>query len=149
MTAPQYPSLDLIRTELDLRLADQARKAATFDTRAGVVLGFGGVLIGLVGEDPTIFQLLGQIVAALAAGVAGVSMRYRVSGSMNIRAVRDRYLNQEPEVTRLRLLDTRIVLLEQDEVRFESKVRVMAWAVRLLAFAVLLMLVGSIVSFVR
>lgn len=150
MTDPlRYPSLDVVRGELDARIAEQARGAAAFDTRAGLILGFAGVLIGLAPEDPRLCQLLAQIVAAAAAGVAVLALTFRVAGSIEPRAIRERYLLDDVETTRLRVLDTRIVLFERDEKRFESKVKRLRWAVWLLAIAVAMMLAGSILEYVQ
>lgn len=149
MSTPLYPSLDVIRAELDKRRQEQSQKAASFDTRAGLVLGFGGVLIGLAPAQTTALHLSGQVAAALAAAVAGWSLTFRVTGSVGPRALRDNYLTKAPEETQLRLLDTRSWLFELDEKRFEAKVERMKWAVWLLALAVALMLAGSIVAYTR
>lgn len=68
---PVLPSLDVIRAELDLRLAEQERRGTAFDGRATLVVGSGAALIGLVPDDPMLLQLLAQLVAAaaIAAGV--------------------------------------------------------------------------------
>lgn len=148
--APQsFPSLDVIRAELDLRLAEQERRGTAFDTRAGLILAFGGVLIGLSAQHPSALQLLGQVAAAAAAGVAGWSLWPRVSGAVGPRALRNRYLTTPPEATKLALLDTRIFLYEQDEQRLESKVTRLRYAVWILSSSVLFMLAASIVEYVR
>jgi hypothetical protein len=147
--SPEPPSLDVIRAELDERLADQDRKGTAFDGRAGLILGFGGVLIGLAPDDPSLLQLFGQIAAALAAGAAGWALWFRVSSALAVRPLRERYLMHEPKHTKLRVLDTRIMLYEQDEERLESKVRRLKLAVGLLAVAVVLMLAGSIVNYAQ
>jgi len=146
---PVMPSLDVIRAELDIRLGEQERRGSAFDSRAGLVLGFGGVLIGLSPDHPELLQLLGQGMAAVAAAVAGWSLWPRVSGAVGPRALRERYLMQEPELTKLRLLDTRIHLYEEDEHRLEAKVRRLTLAVSVLGFSVLLMLGGSIVEYIQ
>ena len=50
-------SLDVVRSELDSLLEQQERRGVSFDNRAGMVLGFGGVLISLSGTQPTALQL--------------------------------------------------------------------------------------------
>lgn len=150
MTEPRrYPSLDVVRGELDARIAEQARGSAAFDARAGLVLGFAGVLIGLAPDDPQLSYLLAQIIAAVAAGVAGYSLTFRVAGAIEPRAIRELYLLHDLEATRLRVLDTRIVLFERDEERFARKVTCLRWAFGLLAISVALMLAGSIFDYIH
>ena len=146
---PAYPSLDVIRTELDIRLTEQERRGGAFDNRAGLVLAFGGVLIGLSPESPTVWHILGQVAAAIAAAIAGSALWPRVSGSVGPRQLRANYLMHDPEHTKLRLLDTRIWLYERDEERLETKVARLKIAVLVLASSVPLMLMGSIVEYAR
>ena len=115
----------------------------------GLILGFGGVLIGLAPDNPTFFQLLGQVVAAVAAAVAGSALWPRVASAVGPRALRDRYLSTDATTTKLRLLDKRIWLFEQDEKRLEDKVARLKAAVWVLGGAVLMMLVGGIVDYVE
>lgn len=121
MNAPELPSLDAVRAELDALLAEQERRGAAFDSRAGLILGFGAVLISLSPNDPTLLLLIGQALAAIAAGLAVWSLRPRVAGAISPRQLRDRYLTRELDETKLAVLDTRIDLYERDEARLETK----------------------------
>ncbi|PRY50793.1 hypothetical protein BCF74_13815 [Knoellia remsis] len=141
-----FPSLDIVRAEFDVRLEEQTRLASAFDTRAGVVVGFSGVLIGLSASTQSWFHFAAQVLAAVAAGVALWAIWFRVAGSVDPRALRNAYLNSAPEVTKLRVLDTKIWLFEQDEVRFRAKVRRLTFSLWLLGGAVLLLLLGSTVE---
>lgn len=143
----QYPSLDLVRSELDLKVAEQDRRGASFDTKAGLLLGLGGILIGLSPEHLDLLRLLGQVAAGAGAAVAVWAMLPRVSGGLSPRQVRDKYLMTDLEITKLKLLDTRIWLYEQDEQRLARKAQRLRVAVVVLAIAVALMLIGSILSY--
>lgn len=143
----QMPSLGIIRDELNLRLSEQEHRATAFDGRAGLMLGFAGILVGLAADSPNIWQLIAQIIAVAAAGFAGWALWFRVSGAVGVRQLRERYLMEDAEYTRLKLLDTRIWLYEQDEKRLESKVFRMKWAVAFLGLSVIFMVVGSIVEY--
>lgn len=139
-----YPSLDDLRQELDIKVAEQERRGASFDTKAGLLLGLGGILIGLSPDGNNLARLIGCVAAALAAGAAIWAMFPRVSAGLAPRAMRNKYLANDPETTRLKLLDTRIWLYEQDEERLHQKMQRMVAAVILLAIAVGLMLLGAI-----
>jgi hypothetical protein len=146
---PELPSLDVIRAELDLRLAEQERRGAAFDGRATLVVGSGGALIGLVPDDPTLLQLLAQLVSAAAIAAGVWALMPRVAAGIGPQQLRDRYLTRQPEETKLSLLDTRIYLYERDETRLHTKVVRFKWGIGLLGVAVLLLLVGSIVNYAR
>lgn len=64
-----------------------------------------------------------------------------------MRQLRDRYLTEDADYTRLLLLDTRIWIYERDEHRLESKIHRMKWAVAILSVSVIFMLLGSIVEY--
>lgn len=144
---PRYPSLGVVRAELDARLHDQERNAAAFDTRAGIILALGGVLIGLAPTEMTGWHLVGKIAAAVAAGLAAWSMRLMVGADIDPLQLRNRALMMDPQDAKLEVLDTRIYLFGLDEERFRSKVKKMKWAVYAIAVAVALMLIGSIVTY--
>jgi hypothetical protein len=131
-----------------MKVAEQESRAASFDTKAGLLLGLGGILIGLSPHHLELFRLLGRLAAAVGAGAAVWSMLPRISAGVVPRELRNKYLSAEPDFTKLRLLDTRILLYERDEKRLTSKVHRMRVAVLFLALAVALLLVGSIVDYV-
>jgi hypothetical protein len=149
-SAGKHPSLDVIRDEFDIRQGEQDQRSSAFDSRAQLVLAFGGVLVGLSSPPQNVVLLLGQVVAFVAAALAGTALWPRVAGALSPRMVRDRYLNHEPEATKLALLDTRIWLFEQNDHRLELKLSRLRLSVYFLTLAVLPMLVGSSLNlFVR
>ncbi|MGH3383834.1 MAG: hypothetical protein ACRDO1_04590 [Nocardioidaceae bacterium] len=141
-----YPSLEVISRELELQRAEQERRSTGFDTKAGLLLGFGGVLVGLSPETPNVLQIGGQVFAVAAAIAAVWAIFPRVSGAVSPRGLREGYLTTPTETTQLRLLDTRIVLYEQDNDRMAEKVFRLRVALCLLLVAVLLLLIGSMVE---
>lgn len=144
---PNLPSLDAVRAELDGLLAEQERRAVAFDNRAGLILGFGGALIGLTAADPSVMRLCAQIAAAAAAGLAGWSLWPRVSATIDPLDLRNRYLTTELKQTKLTILDTRIRIYKLDEERLEDKVARLRWAACLLASSVLFLLIGAILDY--
>lgn len=139
-------SFTAIRDEVDRLIAEQGKRADNFDTKAGLLLGFCGVIVGFSPGDGGVLSVLAKVVAALAAGASVGALMPRVSGSVAPRYLREHYLHREGGHTRLRLLDTKILLYESDESRLSSKVSRLRAAVSLLVVAVLLLLIGSFVS---
>jgi hypothetical protein len=140
-------SLDVIRAEFDQRRAEQERRGDAFDTRAGLVIGFVGVLIGLSVDDPSLLQIIAQFLAVGAALAAGRSLVPRLGSGIGPRALYSKYATRQPAETRKALLETRIWLYEQDEKRLVWKVSRLKWAAVLLVGSVVLMLFSSIVEY--
>lgn len=143
----EYASLEVIRAELDLRLTEQDRRGAAFDNRAGIVVGFSGALIGLSAPASNWVNLAAMSVAVVAAFAAARSMWPRLGGAIDPRIMRNTYLTTEPRETRLRLLDTRILLFEQDQARLELKGKWVKWSAQVLAVAILVAGAGAMVDF--
>jgi hypothetical protein len=114
---PALPSLSVLNEEAGAEIAAQERRADALDSKAGVVLGFAGVLVGL-----SIDKLDGGW-GHVATGVAGVAALVaaavvpRSYPTLALRHLRERYLMAEEEFTRRRLLDTRIAMYERSQQR--------------------------------
>jgi uncharacterized membrane protein len=108
---PALPSLELLAGTVEAELAAQERPGDALDSKAGVLLGFAGVLVGL-----TVTRLEGDLAtvgaacAGVAAVLAGVAFVPRSFPTLKLRPLRRRYRTADEEFTRLRLLDTRIAM---------------------------------------
>ena len=108
---PSLPSLDLLDSESIRQLEVQERRSDSLDSKAGVVLGFAGVLVPLsIATLHSNVAHLGTGFAALAALLASVGFFPRNSPALNLRHLRDTYLTAEDGFTRLRVLDTCIAM---------------------------------------
>ena len=104
-----WPSLSILAEEARAEIAAQERRAEALDSKAGVLLGFAGVLVGLTVDK--LHGVLGHIataVAGVAAVLAAAAVVPRSYPTLSLRRLRERYLMAEEEFTRQRLLDTRI-----------------------------------------
>lgn len=145
---PAYPSLDIVRSELDSEAGSLDRRASGIDTKAGQLLGFAGVLVGLVvnkGASSWI-QAAGLILAVLAGLVAILVFVPRAGSAVNPQALREAYLTTPAETTQLVVLDTRIVLHQQDEQDLRKKRNRLFVAVGMLFLAIALVAAGPIMS---
>ena len=142
----ELASLAAVRGELDRVEESTERRTASVDTKSGLLLGVSGVLVGLGQENPGAWELISHVVAVAAGGLAVWAFWPRVGGSLNSRRLRDKYLTQPEPVTQLVVLDSRIVLLEDDERQLHAKLRRLKAALFTLAVAVTLLVIGSIVK---
>ena len=147
--ADPYPSLDVVRSEVDLRLREQERHGTAFDTRAGLILGFAGVLIGLARTDPSAIDMAASVTAAAAGLLAGSSLTVRQGMSLDVRALRDGHLRRDATATKLHALDAWLWISTRDEHRLLRKARLLVLAGQLLAVSASLTMGGTIVEFVR
>src|ERR1700747_1870344 len=115
---PSLPSLSILGELADTERAAMSAHAESLDTKAGGVLGFAGVLVGLgASAQPVLLKSaisqagLGlTVAAALLAAWAFLPRNFPV---LELRRLRDKYLVASEEHTRLRLLDTQIEMTRQ------------------------------------
>ena len=141
------PSLSLLNEAATDELGAQERRADALDAKAGVLLGFAGVLVGLSVDK--LQGVLGQVatgVAVLAGLLAAAAFIPRAYPTLALRHLRDRYLTSEEDFTRLRLLDTRIAMYNSTQSRLNRKAQLVKASTVGLSLAVLLTLVASIVQ---
>jgi hypothetical protein len=138
------PSLSILGEEITAALAAQERHGDALDSKAGILLGFAGVLVGL-----SVANLRGNVAhagaasAAAAALCAGAAFVPRTFPALAPLRLRNSYLTAQEEFTRLRLLDTRIVLYQETESVLRKKAALVTAAAVLLGIGVILMVIGS------
>jgi hypothetical protein len=136
---PGLPSLDLLSDEVAAELAAQERRSDALDSKAGVLLGFAGVLVGLtVASLHGAWATIGAGFAAAAAVCAGVAVVPRPYPTLEVRRLRETYLTAEEDFTRRRLLDTRIVMYEETQTLLKIKAWLVTAASGTLGIAVVL-----------
>jgi hypothetical protein len=144
--APLRPLSLLNEVAID-ELGAQERRADALDSKAGVLLGFAGVLVGL-----SVDKLQGGLgyvatgAAAMAGLLASAAFIPRSYPTLALRRLRDSYLTAQEEFTRLRLLDTRIGMYQRNQPRLAWKAQLVRASTVVLGAAVLLTVVASIVQ---
>jgi hypothetical protein len=136
---------EYVRRELDA----EERRADAVDGKAGLVLGFSGVLVSVgTAYVWAPLALAARIVAGLAGLVAVLAFRPRTFPFVDLRALRGR-LAEEPDTTRLLVVDLFVAAHGAIRARFDAKVARLRLAVGLLTLAVALTLLGSTVEVLR
>jgi len=144
---PNMPSLGLLSKEASAELAAHERRYDALDTKAGVLLGFSGVIVALTaGNLHGVLANVGTALAGLAAIFAGGGFIPRRFPTIALLPLRDRYLTAEEEFTQLRLLDTRIAMYRQIQRGLKWKALMVTAAAITLGLAVVLTVVASTVS---
>ncbi len=140
MTRP-LGSLDVIARELEGQRALQMHHFESLDSKAGVVLGFSGLIVA-IGPAVSGVATAGRILAVASAILSLMTFMPRGYPVLDMRKLRDRYLVADPEFTRLHVLDTHIEMEERSSRLLQSKAFRLKLAVGLLAAAVLLIASG-------
>ena len=144
---PALPSLTLLSDEVVREIEVQERRTDALDSKAGVVLGFAGVLVPL-----SLANLHGNLAhvgagfAGLAALLASVGFVPRSTPALALPQLRASYLTADEEFTKLRLLDTRIAMHEQAAKSLKTKANLIIGAVATLAVAVILTVIAGIIG---
>ena len=130
-------SLDLL---LEINQSERHAQLSHFDsldTKAGLVLGFAGVLIALGNETGSLIGIASIIAAAFAAGAAVASFWPRKFPSIDPTRLGD-YAVSELAFTQLTVLDTLEVMLVETQSLLEVKSRRLKWALASLSLGALL-----------
>ena len=147
----ELPSLVIVLAQVAAERETMNAHAESLDGKAGVVLGFAGVLVGLGAtaqvavSGGVIFQigLAVAVVAAVLAAWAFLPRRYPV---LEVERLRQANLTASEAETRLELLDTQIEMVKEAS----TLVRQKGWRVRAgvgcLAIAAALVVAGTLTA---
>ncbi|WP_331742901.1 hypothetical protein OG239_42695 (plasmid) [Streptomyces sp. NBC_00868] len=144
---PLYPSLVLITEEFERDVKMVEDRAAQFDTRGGVLIGFAGVLVGLIARTEQALALLQQWALGLAAGAAaaaaaGALWRQPTSTHLDPEHLRG-YMATEEESARRTILDTQIPLYRLDQKRLKARMILIGLASALLMASLILLCLNA------
>lgn len=131
----RLPSLALVADEVEAQLQEQLRHFEGLDSKAGIVLGFAGVLVALAEKIEGTWRIFGFCAAVLAALFSVLAFLPRHFPVLSVNELREHYLTAEPVFTTLHLLDTRAEMWRQGAEVLRSKALRLQFALLSLAFA--------------
>ena len=144
-TANRLPSLDLL---LDLVRDERTKQIAHFDAldnKAGVTLGFAGLLITLAPEVPLPLLVPGLAFAVASAAFALAAFWPRAHASLLPTPMR-KYLTADDRFTRLRVFDTLEVVVNNTSDDLTTKARRLKRAMIALTIGALSFAVGILIE---
>lgn len=128
---PPLPSLDILLAQVATERNAMNSHGESLDNKAGVVLGFAGVLVGLGGVASAAvstappFQV-GLVIAVVSAILAAWAFLPRGYPVLEVERLRQSNLTAPLEETRLELLDTQIVMIRETAALLQQK----GWRIR-------------------
>jgi hypothetical protein len=147
----ELPSLSLIVEQVAAERETINSHAESLDTKAGVVLGFAGVLVGLgataqtIVSDRVVFEI-GLGVAVLSAALAAWAFLPRRYPVLQVFQLRQSYLTAPAEETQLHLLDTQIEMVKEAAELVKRKGRRVTFSVGCLAISAGLVVAGTLIA---
>ncbi len=141
----RLPSLELL---FELNQAERHSQLVHFDgldSKAGIVLGFAGVLIAL-SNDATGAWRAAALAMSLAAAAAAVAAFWPRSYPVLLPTELRTYITSEEAFTRLRILDTTEVMLNETRLVLETKARRLKMALISLAVAATLHAISVVLA---
>jgi hypothetical protein len=149
LDTPALPSLKVLLDQVAAERETMNAHAESLDTKAGVILGFAGVLVGLgataqaaISSD-AVFQS-GLAVAVAAAGLAAWSVLPRPYPVMQVLPARQKLLGARESETQLQLLDLQIKMVMEVAEQVKKKGARVRWSVTCLAIATALIVIGTL-----
>lgn len=129
-------TVSMLTTEARLEREAQLRHFESQDAKAGIVLGFSGVLSALGPSTLTLLGISGRSAALMAALVALFAFLPRSFPALDLQVIRGDYGNSESTFLELHLLDTRVEMLGRASSMIERRTRRLRLAVLLLVAAI-------------
>ena len=148
---PPLPSLSILLNEVASKREAMKDHAESLDTKAGVILGFTGLLVGLgaTTAQSAIFKNLvfqvGLGFAVAAAAFAASAFVPRSYPTLQMHQLRSYLTADEPE-TQLTLLDTQIEMVGKIANLLKRKGRRVALSIGCLAIAAALIVAGTLIE---
>lgn len=145
------PSLRILLEQVASERQTMNSHAESLDTKAGVTLGFAGILVGLGATAQAAISAncvfrSGLVVAIVAAGFAAWAILPRSYPVIQVHPARQKLLTSAESATQLQLLDVQIKMVMEAAEQVKSKGQRVRWSVICLAVAVALVVVGTLVA---
>lgn len=137
-------SLGVLAEEVRTEREFQLRHFDAVDAKAGIILGFAGAVVAFAPGGHLVIQLA-WYVAAVSALLALWTFWPRRFWTTELGHLRDLYLAADEPFTRLRLLDTQILMVEASSRDLNRKAWRLKLAMTVLAIAALLTATGTAV----
>lgn len=140
-TEPQWKSLESVRREVDIEQQRQDAIVESLDTRAGIMLGFAGVIVAVGGAQGTL-GLYGAALAGVSAVLSAVAMVPRTHSVMDTQKYAQLYLYEEPGDPDREALKRRLKNLKDNDDARRWKVLTLKPAIVTLIASVVLTAIG-------
>jgi hypothetical protein len=137
-------STELIGEKVAEARATLVRHSEAVAAKAGVLLGFAGAFVLLALSSFSWWSLPGVGAATASAFACLAIFRPDFTPVLELRALRDRYARAEAAFTRRHVIDTEILMIEQQSVVVNSNNRWLRRAIGFQVLAIVLVILGTL-----
>jgi len=134
--------LDAVAEEAVRARAEQQTHFDSLDAKAGVAVGFAGVLVAVAPDVGNLSQDLGRLLAVIAAVLGLLAAWPRLQPIPEMKLVRAKFLTSEATFTKVSLLDLRVAMIERASRVLAIKARLLQGASAALTSSILLIGIG-------
>ena len=153
MNEDTYPpkTLELIYNEVKDRLNIQFQSLDGLNTKASIIIGFVGVIIGIslnLYSDENLHLFIGSMLLFLGAAFLSFSA-YKVEGyrrDPEPRKLTEKYLREDDKKVKKQLIDNFIQSFEDNKSRIEKKVKYINYSLILLFIGLIVLILSVIVG---
>lgn len=135
-------SYGLVAAEVNREYADRAADLRGLDSKGGGVLAFAGALAAFAPAQTLLLVRMGRVAAIAAAVLAVCSLVPRDYPALSPLELR-RYLREDADTSRIRILDTKIEAAIQAASVIRSKSKWLKRAILLISLAMVLVAAGA------
>jgi hypothetical protein len=130
-------SIEIPSAEAQDQLAAERSHFEALDTKAGVLLGFSGLLAALTPENPSWWAAGARLTGIASAALALAVFVPRDYPLVDIRRFRNTHVAADPALTRLILLDNHLLALDRAEALSDQKSRRLRASIAMLFIAIM------------
>jgi len=142
----KYPGLVPLAGAVERTADSQERRVASLDQRAGVLLGFAGILVGLILRDPSGLNWLSFVAAGVATAgalAAGFSILPRKFKTLDPRELLESWAALPADEASFKILSTMAENYEENEPGARKKARRVGLAGGLVVLSVVLIVIAQ------
>lgn len=141
-------AIEMVHASIERTLDSQERRVTSIDQRGGVLLGFAGILVGIVLRNPAgigVWEVVGAGLAGAAAIMAAFVIAPNTASGLNPEVVLEEYSTVDETTARFEIASTLVSIYQATEKRLRSKLTRLRITTALLAGSVLVLLVTAII----
>ncbi|WP_328814189.1 hypothetical protein [Rhodococcus sp. NBC_00297] len=143
------PAIEMVHATIERTLDSQERRVTSIDQRGGVLLGFAGLLVGLVLRNPAgvaVLEIVGAAFAGVAAITAALVIAPNTASGLDPLVVLEEYSALDEDTGRFEIASTLIPIYQETEARLKKKLFRLRMTTGFLTISVLVLLAAAIID---
>ncbi|WP_156148799.1 hypothetical protein [Rhodococcus sp. MEB064] len=143
------PAIEMVHATIERTLDSQERRVTSIDQRGGVLLGFAGLLVGIVLRNPAgvaVLEIIGAAFAGAAAITAALVIAPNTASGLDPLVVLEEYSALDEDTGRFEIASTLVSIYQETETRLKKKLFRLRVTTTFLAISVLVLFIAAIID---